>query len=743
MATSPMDLFISHSSADVKVARELRAVLESAGYTCWLAPDDVIGTGTWTEQILAAIEACRAAVVLVSSTANRSVHVSREVNLALGRERPVLPIRIEAVAPEGSLEYLLSLVQRVDAFPPPVADHRDQILRRLEAILPREAKDGVAIAGDSEAGRDAAGTQGEPAGAAAEPVAPDLRTTGVGPGTTVGGFVIESVLGEGGMATVYRARQAEPNRVVALKVIRSDHARNPAYRRRFLAEKETLASLEHPSIVPIYAAGDDRGVLYIAMRHIDGLDLGRRIANQGRLGIRETVEILRPIADALDYAHETGVLHRDLKPANILLDRRGVPYLTDFAIGERDETGKPGGVAGIVMGSAEYLAPERATGKPDAELGPAIDIYALGCIAFACLIGRAPFVRDTPEAVLTAHVNDATESLRAIRGDLPKVVDELLARALAKDPAARFATADEFVSGLELVAQAASQGATQPVVLPEKQTPEAKARKWLAANTPLAAIGGALAAIIVVVAVASAIGPGPRPTGTPASTTRTTAPVGDVSPPVGGRISIASLADSTEVTADLSVDVTIETPPVDASRVTSMLASNTSVLPPVSEALPYATTFTWQLDEGDGLAGERTVYVWFGDAAGNWATTPVTSSITFDNPPSLSPNWEYDYERQMWCNSLKNDVEVVFNRGFATDPDGDETVRATRLWTGDPDFDLGTDLSDSLKADGTGAILPISLPNQGFFTVTDYVTIEDEHGLTAEGSFVIKLGCPQ
>ena len=736
MATSPMDLFISHSSADVEVARELRGVLESAGYTCWLAPDDVIGTGTWTEQILAAINACRAAIVLVSSTANQSIHVSREVNLALAREKVVLPIRIEAVAPEGSLEYLLSLVQRVDAFPPPLADHGRQILRRLEAIL---RPGGVPAAPDARPPKAPPPKVPAPDADPAE-AATDLRTTGVGPGSSVGGFVIESVLGEGGMATVYRARQREPNRIVALKVIRSDHARNPAYRRRFLAEKETLASLEHPSIVPIYAAGEDGGVLYIAMRYIDGLDLGKRIANQGQLGIRETVEVLRPVADALDYAHESGVLHRDLKPANIILDRRGRPYLTDFAIGERDEAG----VGGIVMGTAEYLAPERAAGMPDMELKPAIDIYALGCIAFACLIGRAPFVRDSPEAVLAAHANEPPESLRALRPTLPKVVDELIGKALAKDPAARFSTAGEFVSGLELVAQAASQGATQPVVLPEKQTPEAKARKWLSANTPVAAIGGALAAIIVVVAVASAIGPDPKPTGTPSSTAGTSAPVGDVAPPVGGRISIASLADSTEVTTDLSVDVTVETPPVDASRVASMLAANTSVRPPVAEALPYATTFTWELDEGDGFAGERTVYVWFGDSLGNWSAEPVTSSITFDNPPFVTDGVVFDRTGPAFCESIPEDgiaVDIVPDAAF--DIDGDETLTVTRLWTGSEEFpgdgEPG-DLSGRIDPGGASATIYLDGPPGRYLRYTDYFTVVDDLGISAEGFFYIDIG---
>jgi hypothetical protein len=165
------DVFISHSSADAAIARELRAIVEGAGFTCWMAPDDIVGTETWTEQILDAIHESRAMVVLVSAASNKSQHVSREVNLALGRHRAVLPIRIEAVEPEGPLEYLLSLVQHLDAFPPPISSHRDRIIRRLESIVHPQA-DAPTEAVILPSGPVAAPPAAPPAAPATSPIAP-------------------------------------------------------------------------------------------------------------------------------------------------------------------------------------------------------------------------------------------------------------------------------------------------------------------------------------------------------------------------------------------------------------------------------------------------------------------------------------------------------------------------------------------------------------------------------------------
>ena len=526
------DLFISHSSADADVARELRAVLEGAGYSCWMAPDDVIGTDTWTEQILAGIVATKAMVVLVSARANRSDHVSREVALALGRQHPVLPVRIEPVGPEGSLEYLLSLVQRLDAFPPPIAAHSEAILRRVRALLEAMADQGAAEEPAKRAtGPRASGTprrtprssrpgRAEPPTEDVPADAPSATPDGLSIGTQIAGFTVTAVIGEGGQATIYRARQTEPNRDVALKVIRADHAADPAYRARFLQEKDTLSQLEHPSIVPIYLAGEAGGVLFIAMRLIDGPDLGARLRSSGPMPVREMVRTLRPIADAIDYAHQHGVIHRDLKPSNILIDSGGHAYLSDFGIGKQLRSGPDAADTGFATGTLGYMAPEQFATDQDAAT-PALDIYSFGCVAYACLTGHPPFQGDTAEQTIKAHLQQPMPTLATIRSDVPPAVEAVLARALAKVPAARYPTAVAMVDELESGAQSEQ---TREIPVPPPTSLLGRARGWVRSNTPLAAIGGFLGVLVLAFVASSVFGggggptPSPSPTGTPAAT---------------------------------------------------------------------------------------------------------------------------------------------------------------------------------------------------------------------------------
>jgi serine/threonine-protein kinase len=256
----------------------------------------------------------------------------------------------------------------------------------------------------------------------------------------IAGFEIDSEIGRGGMGAVYLAHQSAPRRRVALKVLRPELAADPAFRERFERESEAAASTEHPNIVPIYAAGRSGDVLYIAMRFIDGTDLGRVIETQGPLSPERTVEIVSQIAAALDAAHARGLVHRDVKPANVLLDAGGNAYLSDFGLIKRSEIETGVTRTGQFMGSIESCAPEQIRGD---HVDHRADVYSLGCLLYRCLIGSPPFARASEVATLYAHLEQPPPSPTASRPDLPPEIDQVVATAMAKRPDDRYGSAGE------------------------------------------------------------------------------------------------------------------------------------------------------------------------------------------------------------------------------------------------------------------------------------------------------------
>lgn len=247
------------------------------------------------------------------------------------------------------------------------------------------------------------------------------------------------------MGVVYLATEERPRRRVALKLIAPALAADPAYRERFLREVDALAFLEHPNVVPIHAAGECDGQLYLAMRYLDGPDLAELVRTRGPLPPTEALDLLAPVADALDVAHARGIVHRDVTPSNIRLDARGTPYLTDFGLTKRAATAIQTALTLGPMGTPAYMAPEQfaADGTApasDPSLASRADVYALGCVLVLLLTGSPPYPRDSYEAALWAHVHADPPSLDERQPGLPAAIDAVVARALAKDPAARFAT---------------------------------------------------------------------------------------------------------------------------------------------------------------------------------------------------------------------------------------------------------------------------------------------------------------
>jgi len=266
-------------------------------------------------------------------------------------------------------------------------------------------------------------------------------------GRTLGPFEIISELGRGGMAVVYKARQADLGRMVALKILPPELSLDKNYLQRFLQEARSAAALEHPHIVPIYAIGEAQGYNYIAMKYITGKTLKDVVQQQGALDIQQTATMLEQVADALDYAHSQGMIHRDIKPSNMMAERSGWVYLTDFGLARGSENAQGLTLVGTVMGTPEYMSPEQAQGL--STIGPPTDIYALGVVLYELLTGQVPFQADTPMGMLVARLQYAPRPPRDYRGDLPEAVEDVIMRALARKPQARFATAKDMIAALK------------------------------------------------------------------------------------------------------------------------------------------------------------------------------------------------------------------------------------------------------------------------------------------------------
>jgi class 3 adenylate cyclase/ABC-type oligopeptide transport system substrate-binding subunit/streptogramin lyase/predicted Ser/Thr protein kinase len=273
------------------------------------------------------------------------------------------------------------------------------------------------------------------------------------------GYRIERLLGEGGTGAVYLAIDENLDRPVALKLLPPELSRDERFRKRFLREARMAAHLEHPGIVPIYAAGEADGQLYLAMRHVRGTDLRRMLERDGRLEPSRSIRILAPVAEALDAAHAQGLVHRDVKPGNILVEEGDRAFLADFGLAKHAATVNSLSREGAFSGTIDYIAPEQIEGG---EVDGRADVYALACVLFESLTGRPPFERDTDVAVVFAHLKDPPPSLGALRPELPTELDLVLARGMAKDPDDRYRTAGELVADARSAAGGEGEGVVAP-----------------------------------------------------------------------------------------------------------------------------------------------------------------------------------------------------------------------------------------------------------------------------------------
>ena len=282
-------------------------------------------------------------------------------------------------------------------------------------------------------------------------------------GTTIGRYEIVEPLGQGGMAVVYKALQPALDRIVALKVIRSGFSEDPEFLERFKREARAVARLDHPNIVQVYDFDQVEGRAFLAMQFLDGGTLRDRIvqlAREGKLLPQgDVAHVIEQVAAALAYAHSAGVIHRDVKPANVMLTRDGRAVVTDFGIarmlGQTQLT-----ATGVGIGTPEYMSPEQGQGGA---LDARSDVYSLAVVAYELLTGRVPFVGDTPFAVVLKHVRDPLPLPSQANPLLSPAFDAVLAKALAKDPADRYATVNDLAQALRGVI-GGSASATLPTI---------------------------------------------------------------------------------------------------------------------------------------------------------------------------------------------------------------------------------------------------------------------------------------
>jgi Protein kinase domain len=349
-------------------------------------------------------------------------------------------------------------------------------------------------------------------------------------GDEFAGYRIERNLGRGGMGVLYLAIEPGLERRVALKLIAPEAAADEVFARRFAEESKIAASIEHPNVVPIYAAGEEDGVPFIAMRYVSGSDLGRRLAREGRLAPAVAAQLIAQVGNGLDAIHAAGLVHRDVKPANVLLSDMGGEdhaYITDFGVARNVATESGLTQTGRFVGTLDYVAPEQISGGV---VDARADVYALGCLLFKLLTGEVPYPRDGEAARLYAHLNDPPPAPSLHATEVPMALDDVAIRAMSKQPDDRYPSAGDLgraglaaLSGSSpdlperMVATGAAATRTAKMIVPEAGStgPETAAtqplepggagpkrrRMWVA-------MAGGLGAVALIAAVVLALGGG-------------------------------------------------------------------------------------------------------------------------------------------------------------------------------------------------------------------------------------------
>ncbi|MFI6741346.1 serine/threonine protein kinase [Nonomuraea sp. NPDC050451] len=282
----------------------------------------------------------------------------------------------------------------------------------------------------------------------------------VAQGTTLAGrYRLDTRIGAGGMGEVWRGEDIVLARTVAVKVLLPGRTQDPGFVARFQGEARAMATINHAGVVDVYDYGVSGDTVYLVMKFVDGEPLDRLLARLGRIPPQAAMELIAQAASALQAVHDRGIVHRDVKPGNLLVQRDGTLVLTDFGIARSDLANRLTD-AGMVLGTAAYCAPEQAEGAP---VTPAVDIYALGVVAYECLVGQRPFDGDSAVTIALKHIREAPPPLPS---DIPQAVRTLVEVALSKDPARRFPTARAMSEAAKAIAsgQTPAPAPEQPVL---------------------------------------------------------------------------------------------------------------------------------------------------------------------------------------------------------------------------------------------------------------------------------------
>lgn len=486
-------------------------------------------------------------------------------------------------------------------------------------------------------------------------------------GQTLGNYEILSLLGEGGMASVYRARQLNIQRFVAVKVIKAGVTNIEQFAQRFVREVRVIAGLNHPHIIKVFDYGEQNGLAYLVMEFQSGGSLADLI-DKGPLPLQRASTLLEQIASALDYAHRQGVIHRDLKPQNILLDADGNAILTDFGIAKIFDTNTALTQSGTLVGTPAYMAPEQWQGRP---IDARADIYALGIVLYEMISGRLPFEGETPFSVMHKHIYDQPASIIGYRPELPQPVDQVIKKALAKDREQRFATAGEFAQAFR-AALAGQAPEVAPVSLPtysgeaNRTVPPAPAAAntvpgtgnqsaWLVPVGIVIAIillgavlilPGRLASTTPTAAVAALVSA--TPTSQPITLTATSKPITLTATSLPPTLTATLLSTSAATTAPPSKTLTLTTAPPTATqtldpRETQLAqqanAQNTNVAATLQSIAALQSQFTLAAQQtATGQAVTRTAQTTaIAITPTRAASATFTATLQSTQPPVASP----------------------------------------------------------------------------------------------------------